>query len=492
MKKFIVSIDQGTTSTRSILFDLDGKPIFVSQKPLKQYYPKNGWVEHDPNEIWISTKKVLNEVINKSNKIKGKILTIGITNQRETTLLWDKNTGKCIYNAIVWQDRRTFKYCQNLKNKGYEKIINSKTGLVLDPYFSGSKINWVLKNIPTAKVLLKKNRLLFGTIDTYLIWKLTKGKVHATDATNASRTILFNIKRNCWDNQILKIFSIPKKILPNVKNSSDNFGITDKSITKHPYPINGVIGDQQAAAVGQGCLFRGSTKITYGTGAFIIANTGNVIVRSKNKLLTTICFKINNKTNYALEGSIFNAGASIQWLRDNLKIIKKAKNSETISKNQKSNNDIYLVPAFTGLGAPYWRPDVRGIITGLTRNTNRNDIIRATLESVAYQTFDLLNSMRKDGQRIKNVKIDGGMVNNNWLCEFLSDILDIIVFRSKVHETTALGSALMAGYGIGIYKSLSDISKKCRIDKTFRPKMRHKHRLKLLNGWHQAIKKTLS
>ena len=491
MKNFILSIDQGTTSTRSILFDLKGKPVFVSQKEFKQYYPKDGWVEHNPEEIWVTTKKVIKEIINKNKKIKGNILTIGITNQRETTLLWDSKTGKCIYNAIVWQDRRTTNLCNKLKKKGLENLIKSRTGLLLDPYFSATKIKWIIENIPSAKKLLKKNRLLFGTIDTYLIWKLTKGKIHATDSTNASRTMLFNIKKNCWDKKILKLLKIPESILPNVKNSADNFGFTDKSITKKSYPINGVIGDQQAATVGQSCFQKGSTKITFGTGAFIIMNTGNNKINSKNKLLSTICYRINNRTTFALEGSIFIAGASVQWLRDKLKIIKSAKITEKISKKQINNNNVYLVPAFTGLGAPYWKPNVRGILTGLTRDTGRNEIIRATLESVAYQTSDLLNAMKKDGLKPSVLKVDGGMANNYWFIQFLTDILNIKALKPKVYETTSLGAAVMAGYYIGVYKSLSDITRNWKFDKKFVPKIVHKNRLKLLNGWHRAIRKTL-
>ena len=491
MKNFILSIDQGTTSTRSILFDLKGKPVFVSQKEFKQYYPKDGWVEHNPEEIWVTTKKVIKEIINKNKKIKGNILTIGITNQRETTLLWDSKTGKCIYNAIVWQDRRTSNLCNKLKKKGLENLIKSRTGLLLDPYFSATKIKWIIENIPSAKNLLKKNRLLFGTIDTYLIWKLTKGKIHATDSTNASRTMLFNIKKNCWDKKILKLLKIPESILPNVKNSADNFGFTDKSITKKSYPINGVIGDQQAATVGQSCFQKGSTKITFGTGAFIIMNTGNNKINSKNKLLSTICYRINNRTTFALEGSIFIAGASVQWLRDKLKIIKSAKITEKISKKQITNNNVYLVPAFTGLGAPYWKPNVRGILTGLTRDTGRNEIIRATLESVAYQTSDLLNAMKTDGLKPSFIKVDGGMANNYWFIQFLTDILNIKALKPKVYETTSLGAAVMAGYYIGVYKSLSDITRNWRFDKKFVPKIVHKNRLKLLNGWHRAIRKTL-
>ena len=491
MKNFILSIDQGTTSTRSILFNLKGKPVFISQKEFKQYYPKDGWVEHKPEEIWNSTKKVLREVLNKNEKIKGRILTVGITNQRETTLLWDSKSGKCVYNAIVWQDRRTSNLCNKLKKKGLEKIIKSRTGLVLDPYFSATKIKWIIENVSLAKKLLKKNRLLFGTVDTYLIWKLTKGNVHATDSTNASRTMLFNIKKNCWDKKILKIFKIPERVLPKVKNSADNFGFTNKSITKKSYPINGIIGDQQAAAIGQSCFKKGSTKITFGTGAFIIMNTGDKIIKSKNKLLSTICYRINNKTTFALEGSIFIAGASIQWLRDKLKIIKSANITEQISKKQKNNNNIYFVPAFTGLGAPYWKPEARGTLTGITRDTGRNDIVRATLESVAYQTSDLFYSMEKDGLRPSIVKVDGGMANNNWFVQFLADVTKLNTVRPVVYETTSLGAAFIAGYQIGVYKSLSDISRIWSINRKFTPKILPKHRLKLLNGWRQAIRKTL-
>ena len=492
MKKFIVSIDQGTTSTRSILFDLKGKPVFTSQKEIKQYYPKNGWVEHNPDEIWKTTKKVLRDVLNKNKKLNGKILTIGITNQRETVVIWDKKTGESIYNAIVWQDRRTENICSNLKKRGYEKIIKLKTGLLIDPYFSGTKIKWILENVSSAKNLLKKNRLLFGTIDTYLLWKLTNGEIHATDSTNASRTMLFNIKKNCWDNKILEILKIPKKILPIIKNSADDFGNTHNSITYISYPINCIIGDQQAAVIGQNCFKTGSIKITYGTGAFVIMNTGNKILNSKNRLLTTVCYRLNNKSTYALEGSIFIAGASIQWLRDKLKILNRVEQSEKISKNKKSNNDIYFVPAFTGLGAPYWKPKARGVLMGLTRNTGRDEIIRATLESVAYQSSDLLNAMSKDGIKPKDLKIDGGMVKNNWFSQFLSNILNLNVLRPKNQETTALGAALVAGYSIGVFKKLSDISRIWKIDKKFKPSMSRKNRLKLLNGWNHAIKKTLT
>ena len=491
MKKFLVAIDQGTTSTRAILFSISGKPVYISQKEFTQYFPKDGWVEHNPNEIWSTTRKVLTDVITKSKKLKGKILTIGITNQRETTILWDKKTGKHVYNAIVWQDRRTAEFCKKYKTKKKEKIINKKTGLLIDPYFSGTKIKWILENIPKAKKLAKNNQLLFGTVDTFLIWKLTKGKVHATDATNACRTMLFNISNNKWDKDILKSLKIPNHILPVVKNSSDNFGYTDKSITEKSYPINGVVGDQQAATIGQSCFTSGSVKSTYGTGAFILMNTGNKKIYSKNQLLTTICYRLNGKTTYALEGSIFIAGAGVQWLRDKIKIIKNASETEKVVKKLKSNNGVYLVPAFTGLGAPYWNPNSRGIVCGLTRDTSQNEIIRATLESVAYQSYDLFNAMKKDGLKPNLIKVDGGMVKNKWFSQFLSNVINTKVIRPKVQETTALGAAFMAGLKIGVYKSLSDISKNWKIDQKFTPKISKRSRTNLLKGWEQAIRKTL-
>ena len=491
MKRFIVAIDQGTTSSRAILFSLSGKPVCSSQKEFKQYFPKDGWVEHDPNEIWNTTKKVLINIIKKSKKLKGKIVTIGITNQRETTILWDKKTGKPVYNAIVWQDRRTAEFCKKFKTKIKEKIINKKTGLLVDPYFSGTKIKWILDNVPKAKKLAKNNQLLFGTVDTFLIWKLTKGKMHLTDATNASRTMLFNISTNKWDKDILFNLRIPKNILPAVKNSSDDFGFTAKSITGNSYPINGVVGDQQAASIGQSCFTKGSVKSTYGTGAFVLVNTGNKKIYSKNKLLTTICYRLNGKTTYALEGSIFIAGAGVQWLRDKIKFISNSAETEKIAKSMKSNNGIYLVPAFTGLGAPYWNPNSRGVICGLTRDTSQKEIVRATLESVAYQSNDLFNAMKNDGVKPNLIKVDGGMVKNNWFSQFLSDVIDTKVIRPRVQETTALGAAFMAGLRIGIYNSLNDISKNWKIDKKFVPKISKSKRTKLLKEWEQAIRKTL-
>jgi len=489
--KAILAIDQGTTSTRAIIFSTSGNKIFSSQLEFKQYFPKNGWVEHNPNEIWNTTLKVIKNVIKKCKKKKINIITIGITNQRETTVLWDKTSGKPVYNAIVWQDRRTENFCKKLKEKNKEASIRKKTGLFIDPYFSATKIKWIIDNVPKAKKLIKQKKLLFGTIDTFLIWKLTSGKVHATDATNASRTLLFNINSNKWDNEILDLFKVPKNILPEVKNSADNFGITNKSITGIPIPINGVVGDQQAATIGQCCFSPGSVKSTYGTGAFVLMNTGSKKMYSKNKLLTTICYRLNGKTTYALEGSIFIAGAGVQWLRDKIKLINNAAETEKIVKSLKNNNGVYLVPAFTGLGAPYWSPNARGIICGLTRDTSKKEIVRAVLESVAYQSYDIFNAMKYDGLKPKLIKIDGGMVKNNWFSQFLSNVIDTKVIRPKVQETTALGAAFMAGLKIGVYKSLSDISKKWKIDKKFSPKINKLSRIKLLKGWEQAIKKTL-
>ena len=492
MKKFIVSIDQGTTSSRVVLFDTKGNIKFISQYEFKQYFPRNGWVEHNPNEIWSTTLKALKQVIKKAISLKGHIITIGITNQRETTILWNKKTGKPIYNAIVWQDRRTQEYCKSLKNKNYENSFRKKTGLFIDPYFSATKIKWILDNVKFSKKLLKTNNLLFGTVDTFLIWKLTKGKQHLTEATNASRTMLFNINNNKWDNEILQKLKIPKGILPEVKNSADNFGKTDKRVTGKEIPISAVLGDQQAAAVGQACFEKGSIKSTYGTGAFVIMNTGSKKINSKNKLLTTICYRLNNKTTYALEGSIFIAGAGVQWLRDKIKLINNAYETEKIAKSTKSNNEVYVVPAFSGIGAPYWRPDARGLITGLTRDSDWKTLVRATVESVAYQSYDLFYSMNKDGLKPRIIKIDGGMVANNWFSQFLADVINLKVIRPKVLETTALGAALFAGYQVGEFKSLNQIKNTWKKDKAFKPKINKKHRNHILHGWKQAIKKTLA
>ena len=486
----ILAIDQGTTSSRAIIFSSKGKKIISSQLEFKQYFPKNGWVEHNPNEIWSTTVKVTKNVIAKAKKLNIKIKALGITNQRETTICWDKKTGRPVYNAIVWQDRRTESYCKKIKKK--EKLIRKKTGLFIDPYFSATKIKWIIENVPKAKKLLKNGQLLFGTIDCFLIWKLTDGKVHATDATNASRTMLFNILKNKWDKEILKIFKINKNILPIVKNSADDFGFTSKKALGQKIPITGVVGDQQAAAIGQTCFEKGSVKSTYGTGAFVLMNTGEKSFFSKNKLITTICYRLNNKTTYALEGSIFIAGAGVQWLRDKIKLINNAYETEKIAKSRNDSKGVYVVPAFTGLAAPHWSTKARGIITGLTRDSDWKDLVRATIESVAYQTFDLFESMRKDGVNLTSVRVDGGMASNNWFTQFLSEILKIKITRSKINETTALGAAYIAGYQVGIYRSLKDIKRNWKKDRDFKPKFNNSYRNKLLQGWEQAIKKTLA
>jgi glycerol kinase len=492
LKKLILSIDQGTTSSRSILFDLKGKKIFSSQSEFKQIFPNLGWVEHDPEEIWRVTLKTLKDAIKKSKKLKAKIISIGITNQRETSILWNKKTGKPVYNAIVWQDRRTEKICKNLKKRKLENLFRKKTGLFIDPYFSATKVKWILDNISLTKKLLKDKKLMFGTVDTFLIWRLTNKKNHLTDATNASRTLMYNINSNKWDDVILKKLNIPKSILPEVKNSADDFGKTSKEIIGEEIPINAVLGDQQAAAVGQTCFEKGSVKSTYGTGAFAIMNTGNKKILSRNKLLTTICYRLKNKNTYALEGSIFIAGAGIQWLRDKIKLIDNAYETEKIARSKKSNDGIYIVPAFTGLGAPYWSPDSRGIITGLTRNSDWKNLVRAVVESVVYQSYDLFEAMRKDGSKTKIVKVDGGMVSNNWFAQFLSDILNINILRPVVEETTALGVAFFSGYKVGEFKSLNEIKYKWKKNAIFKPKISQKLRNNLLHGWQQAIRKTLA
>ena len=492
MKKLILSIDQGTTSSRSILFDLKGKKIFSSQYEFRQIFPNLGWVEHNPEDIWRVTLRTIKEAIKKSKRLKAKIISIGITNQRETTILWNKKTGKPVYNAIVWQDRRTNKICENLKKRKLESLFRKKTGLFIDPYFSATKVKWILDNVSSVKKLLQNKQLLFGTIDTFLIWRLTNKISHLTDATNASRTLMYNINSNKWDEDILNKLKIPKSILPEVKNSADNFGTTSKKIIGEEIPIQAVLGDQQAAAVGQTCFEKGSVKSTYGTGAFAIMNTGNKKILSKNKLLTTICYRLKNKNTYALEGSIFIAGAGVQWLRDKIRLIDNAYQTEKIAKSKKSNDGIYVVPAFTGLGAPYWNSESRGLITGLTRNSDWKNLVRAVIESVAYQSYDLFEAMRKDGSKPKLIKVDGGMVANNWFAQFLSDILNTKVLRPVIQETTALGVAFFAGYQAGEFKSLEEIKYKWKNEAIFTPKINKKLRNNLLQGWQQAIRKTLA
>ena len=490
MKSYI-SIDQGTTSSRSIIFSADGKILSIHQKEFRQFFPNDGWVEHDPEEIWNTTKNVVSKSIDEGIKNNWNLCAIGITNQRETIVIWDKVTGKPIYNAIVWQDRRTADLCDDLKKNNYETFVSDKTGLLLDPYFSATKIKWLLDNVENSRKKATSGKLLCGTIDSFLIWRLTGGQNHYTDATNAARTSLYNIHDNIWDEELLKLFNIPLNIMPKVLNSADNFGICnfDNKIT---LPILSSIGDQQSAAIGQACLSSGSIKSTYGTGCFVILNTGKNIIKSKNRLLSTICYKINNETTYALEGSIFIAGAVVQWLRDNMKFITKASETENISSKMLGNNGIYLVPAFTGLGAPWWDPNARGSIFGITRETSPNDIIRASLESVAYQTNDLFNAMEKDGIKPNLLNVDGGMSENNWLMQFLANILNINVQRPKILETTALGTSMLAALVDGHFSNLSEISNNWSLDKTFTPNIENKKRKELLYNWNLAVNKTIS
>jgi len=491
MKDYILSIDQGTTSTRAIIFDKNFNFKSSSQKEFKQIFPRDGEVEHDPEEIYQSVLFTAKEAIRRAKIKSTQIKSIGITNQRETTVLWDKTNGKPVYNAIVWQDRRTVKFCKSLVKKGFAKKIQKITGLIVDSYFSASKIHWLLTNSKRAKELLKKDKLLFGTIDTWLLWKLTDGQSHYTEATNASRTMLFDIKKNQWSKDMLQIFKVPEKILPIVKDSADDFGQTSKFGSK--LPIQGIAGDQQAATIGQACLEPGSIKSTYGTGCFMIMNVGSKLKYSRNKLLSTIAYRIKGKNTYALEGSIFIAGAAVQWLRDSLKIIKNAKDTEDLySKNDHTQN-VYLVPAFVGLGAPYWDGEARGALFGLTRNTGIPELVKATIDSVVYQTKDLILAMEKDsGIKIKKIKVDGGMVNNNQFVQFLSNLLLCECLRPKINETTSLGAAYLAGYQSGLIKKFTDINSKWKSEKTFVHKMNKKDVEQLYLGWKKAIKGTLT
>ncbi len=492
MAKSILSIDQGTTSSRAILFNLQGEVCFTAQQEFTQYFPKDGWVEHDPEEIWQTTLAVSREACAKADELGDGVSAIGITNQRETTVVWDKVTGEPIYNAIVWQDRRTADFCNELKEKGAEKPVSEKTGLLLDPYFSASKINWILNKVDNARNRAEKGELAFGTIDSFLIWRLTEGRVHATDATNASRTSLFNIHQQVWDEDLLGLFDIPPQILPQVKDSADDFGICSNELLAGDIPVAGVAGDQHAALIGQACFKPGMIKSTYGTGCFVMMNTGDLAVASQNRLLTTIAYRLKGKTTYATEGSIFVAGAGVQWLRDGLGIIDNAAETEQMAANQTDNGGVYLVPAFTGLGAPHWDPDARGAIFGLTLNTGVENIVRATLESVCYQTADLFEAMEKDGVSPERLRVDGGMVPNNWLCGFLADILGIPVERPVVTETTALGAAILAGLQIGLFDSTEDVQKQWQCDRTFEVNMEAEAREKLLLGWKKAVSKVKS
>jgi glycerol kinase len=485
----IMAIDQGTTSTRAIIFDKQGQPLISSQQEFTQHYPADGWVEHDPEEIWQTTLKVCKDALQQAGEQDGKVAAIGITNQRETTVVWDRETGECLYNAIVWQDRRTADTCEVLRAGTDLTELADKTGLLLDPYFSATKIAWILDNVEGARARAEQGTLAFGTTDCFLIWRLTGGKMHATDATNASRTLVFNIKTQQWDQKLLNLFSVPANMLPEVKDSADNFGITDADVLGQAIPITGVAGDQQAALVGQACFEPGMIKSTYGTGCFVVLNTGEWAVKSQNKLLTTVGYRINGKVTYALEGSIFVAGAAVQWLRDGIKLIDCASETEKLAKSLNCNNNVYLVPAFTGLGAPHWNPHARGAIFGLTRDTGIAEIVRATLESVCYQTSDLMSAMQKDGANIASLRVDGGMVANNWILQFLADVLNMPVERPVVTETTALGAAYLAALGAGMYKTLEEVHEQWQCDEKFVPQISPERRTELLKGWTTAVDK---
>lgn len=493
--KYIVALDQGTTSSRSIIFDEQQNMVGVAQKEFTQIYPKEGWVEHNPMEIWSSQSGVLAEVIARTGISQHDIIGLGITNQRETTIVWDKNTGEPVYNAIVWQCRRTAEICDELRKKeGLVEYIKENTGLVLDAYFSGTKIKWILDNVEGARERAEKGDLLFGNVDTWLIWKLTNGKVHATDYTNASRTMIYNIKELKWDEKLLKELGIPKSMLPEVKDSSGTFGYANLGGKGgHRVPIAGVAGDQQAALFGQACFEKGEAKNTYGTGCFLLMNTGEEMVQSKNGLLTTIAIGLEGKVQYALEGSIFVGGASVQWLRDELKLVTESSDTEYFAKKVKDSAGVYVVPAFVGLGAPYWDMYARGAILGLTRGANKNHIIRATLESIAYQTRDVLEAMQEDsGIQLNGLRVDGGAAANNFLMQFQSDILGKTVRRPTYLETTALGAAYLAGLAVGMWETKEEIREKWVLDREFSPSMDEDLRAKKYNGWKKAVKRSMA
>ena len=487
MSKYILSIDQGTTSSRAIIFNEKSEILSVAQQEFTQFFPEDGWVEHDPEEIWQSTLGVSRECIEKLGIQASEIAAIGITNQRETTIIWDKLTGQPIYNAIVWQDRRTAEFCTELEERGLGQVVTKKTGLLLDAYFSATKVRWLLDNVDGARARAERGELLFGTVDCFLLWRLTNGQSHKTDASNASRTMLFNIHSQEWDRELLTELSVPEAMLPEVEDCAADFGIASAEHLGAEIPIGGIAGDQQAALIGQCCFEPGMTKSTYGTGCFVIMNTGEKPVESSNRLLTTVGYRLNGKVSYGLEGSIFVAGAAVQWLRDGIKLISDASETEAIATSHPSSNGVYLVPAFTGLGAPYWDPGARGGILGLTRDSSIEDIVTATLLSVCYQTRDLLEAMAKDGVMPTILRVDGGMVANSWVAQGLADLVRIPVDRPEVTETTALGVAYLAGLQVGIYDSLEEISSQWRSERAFQPQMAQNESNLLYQGWQEAV-----
>jgi len=490
MEKYILSLDQGTTSSRAILFNKKGEIAHTAQREFTQHFPKPGWVEHDANEIWGSILSVIAEVLSESEIKPEQIEGIGITNQRETAVVWDKESGKPVYHAIVWQSRQTSGICDELKEKGYNDLFREKTGLLIDAYFSGTKVKWILDNVEGARKKAEEGKLLFGTIDTWLIWKLSGGSAHVTDYSNAARTLMYNIHELKWDDELLEILDVPKSMLPEVRPSSEIYAHTvDYHFFGKKIPIAGAAGDQQAALFGQACFETGMAKNTYGTGCFMLMNTGEKAVQSTHGLLTTIAWGINGKVEYALEGSIFVAGSAIQWLRDGLRMVKEAKDSEDYAVKVASSEGVYVVPAFVGLGTPYWDSDVRGAVFGLTRGTSKEHFIRATLESLAYQTKDVLSAMEADaGLELKKLRVDGGAVKNNFLMDFQSDLLDVSVERPIVNETTALGAAYLAGLAVGFWDSQEEIAKQWAIDRKFDPSMTEENRTELYEGWKKAVK----
>lgn len=493
MEKYILSIDQGTTSSRAIVFNHAGRIVSSAQKELTQIYPQPGWVEHDPDEIWGTTIGVVADALGKADLRRNHLAAIGITNQRETTVIWDAETNKPIYNAIVWQDRRTAGFCDQLKAEGLSDKIRAKTGLVVDAYFSGTKIKWILDSLPEIRQKAKKGQLRFGTIDTWLIWKLTNGKIHVTDYSNASRTLIYNIFDLKWDDELLEILDIPRSILPEVKQSSEVYGKTDQEIFGAEVPIAGIAGDQQAATFGQGCFEQGMVKNTYGTGCFMLMNTGSTAVKSEHGLLTTIAWGLGDQVKYALEGSIFIAGAAIQWLRDELKLLDSAPDSEYFAKKVTDTGGVYVVPAFAGLGTPYWDMYARGVIVGLTRGSSKEHIIRATLESIAYQTRDVLEAMEADSAlKLKTLRVDGGAVKNDFLMQFQADILGCAVERPVINETTALGAAYLAGLAVGFWNDQKDLIEKWSRQTLFSPKMEATKRKKSYAGWKRAVSRAQS
>ncbi|UXR72508.1 MULTISPECIES: glycerol kinase GlpK [unclassified Staphylococcus] len=492
MGKYILAIDQGTTSSRAILFDENGEIRGISQREFKQHFPKSGWVEHDANEIWTSVISVMAAVLNENDISPSEVAGIGITNQRETTVVWDKNTGRPVYHAIVWQSRQTQSICEELKNAGHEPLFRKKTGLLLDPYFSGTKVKWILDNVDGAREKAENGDLLFGTVDSWLVWKLSGGKAHVTDYSNASRTLMYNIHDLEWDDELLEILNVPKQMLPDVRPSSEVYCETkDYHFFGQNVPIAGIAGDQQAALFGQACFERGDVKNTYGTGGFMLMNTGEEAVLSEHGLLTTIAYGIDGKVHYALEGSIFVSGSAIQWLRDGLRMIQSAPQSEDYAKRVEDTEGVYVVPAFVGLGTPYWDSEARGAIFGLTRGTKKEHFIRATLESLCYQTRDVIEAMAQDsGIDVNSLRVDGGAVQNNFLMQFQADLLNIDVERPEVAETTALGAAYLAGIATGFWKDQSHVSNHWKLEKAFKPEMSDEKRERLYKGWKKAVEAT--